>query len=556
MVWACFLVAAWLCGSSFAQPVEPASPAQSEKRIDSWRHFESLVRTINEARQELTDARKRLQSAQDDTEREQLGADIERLSREIESLQMAWEMWATGGVDVQLFAPKASEKFDWRDELESVFEPIVVELRRLTERPRKMERLRSELSFYEQRLAAAEAAYANVAALKGQAPSEELVAAFSALEERWRKRRDDLQTRLELVNYELRELLTPSQPGEQKAKAALQELLSGRFVNLVLALLAAGATYGLLRMVSRGYVALAARRGRRRSTFSRAVNLTFMTVAVVLSLFAAMAVLYARGDWILLGLLLIVLVGVALTLQRTLPGYMKEAKMLLNIGPVREGERVVYNGLPWKVASLNVYSTLVNPALRGGRLRLPVSELETLISRRHDEDEPWFPSREEDFVLLDDDTFGKVVMQTPEVVQLRVAGAVRSYPTETYLGKCPQNLSHEGFAVVVKFGIDYDYQSTVTTEIRSTLESFIGGRLKEHEVGAYLKEFFVEFDEAAASSLDFMIYALFSGEAAPHYRRIRRLLQSVAVDACNAHGWVIPFSQVTVHLPSGGQKAA
>lgn len=542
----------------FAQQVIPPTGSASDapKQAAAWGHFETLVRTINEARQELAAMRKQLALAQDENEAEQIRQEIERLSREIESLQLAWEMWATGGIDMQLFAPKASEKFDWREELESVFEPIVVELRRLTERPRKMERLRSELSYYEQRLTAAEAAYQNVVELKNQAPTEALVAAFGSLEERWRKRRDDVKNRLDLVNYELREVITPSQPGEVKAKEALKALLSGRLVNLVLAVAAGAATYGILFLISRGYVALTTRRGKRRSTFSRAVNLGFLSVAVLLSLFAAMGVLYARGDWILLGLLIIVLVGLALTLQRTLPGYVNEARILLNVGPVREGERVVYRGLPWRVASLNMYSTLINPALRGGRLRLPVREIETLISRRFDEKEPWFPSREEDFVVLDDDTFGRVVMQTPEVVQLRVAGAIRSYPTDTFLSKCPQNLSQDGFAAVLKFGVDYEHQATITTDIRQQLEATVGARLREHEVGAYLQEFFVEFDEAAASSLDFMIYALFSGEAAPHFRRIRRLLQTLAVEACNAHGWVIPFSQLTVHMAGSDQKAA
>lgn len=556
-VWVFGVLALALSLPVFGQSSSATSATpQTARKADAWGHFESLVKTINDARADLLIARRQLQGAQDDTEAEQLRKEVTRLSNEIESLQLAWEMWATGGVDMQLFSTKTTEKFDWREEIESVFEPIVVELRRLTERPRKMERLRSEQAFFQERLTAAEAAHKNVAELKTQAPTDDLVAAFSSLEERWRKRRDDLRTRLDLVSYELRELQAPSQPGEVKAKEALKELLSGRLVNLLLALTAAGATYALLRLISRGYVSFSARRGKRRSTFSRAINLAFLTVAVVLSLFAAMGVLYAKGDWILLGLLLIVLVGVALTLQRTLPGYIKEAKILLNIGPVREGERVMYGGLPWKVASLNMYSTLINPALRGGRIRLPVSDLQSLISRRFDENEPWFPSRENDFVLLDDDTFGKVLLQTPETVQLRVAGAVRSYPIDTFVGKCPQNLSREGFAVALKFGVDYALQSNVTKSIRESLESAVGARLKEHEVGKYVQEFFVEFDEAAASSLDFLVYALFTGDAAPHYRRIRRLMQSLAVDACNANNWVIPFSQVTVHMASGDEKAA
>jgi small-conductance mechanosensitive channel len=246
--------------------------------------------------------------------------------------------------------------------------------------------------------------------------------------------------------------------------------------------------------------------------------------------------------------LLIILMGAALTLQRTLPAYIKEAKVLLNLGPVREGERVIYNGLPWKVQSLNMYSTLVNPNLRGGKVMLPVSELCAMVSRHYDEGEPWFPARENDFVLLNDETYGRVLLQTPEVVQMRVSGATRTYPVGTFLDKSPQNLSANGFAVMLKFGIDYRHQAAVTNEIRTKLEGYIAAQLKESKFGAYLQDFFVEFAEAAESSLNFLVWAAFSGEAAESYYRIRRLIQRIAVDACNANGWVIPFNQLTVHV--------
>jgi hypothetical protein len=219
---------------------------------------------------------------------------------------------------------------------------------------------------------------------------------------------------------------------------------------------------------------------------------------------------------------------------------------------VREGERVIYNGLPWKVQALNMYSTLVNPALRGGKLLLPLSELSGLISRPCDEGEPWFPTRENDYVLLSDQTFGRVALQTPEVVQLRVGGADRTYPVGAFLSANPQNLSLHGFSIVLKFGIDYRHQALATGEIRKKFEDYLAARLKDSKVGGHLKEFFIEFDEAAASSLNFLVYAAFAGEAAESYGRVRRILQGLAVDACNAYGWVIPFDQMTVHLAHDG----
>jgi small-conductance mechanosensitive channel len=61
----------------------------------------------------------------------------------------------------------------------------------------------------------------------------------------------------------------------------------------------------------------------------------------------------------------------------------------------------------------------------------------------------------------------------------------------------------------------------------------------------------VEFQEAASSSLNYLIYVNMKGEAADSYYTLGRLLQRICVDTCNEHGWVIPFEQLTVHAGSG-----
>jgi hypothetical protein len=58
----------------------------------------------------------------------------------------------------------------------------------------------------------------------------------------------------------------------------------------------------------------------------------------------------------------------------------------------------------------------------------------------------------------------------------------------------------------------------------------------------------VEFEEAGASSLNLRVLADFAGTAAPSYHVLRRAVQRLCVDACNEHGWVMPFMQVTLHM--------
>ncbi|TPW09753.1 MAG: hypothetical protein FD130_2415, partial [Halothiobacillaceae bacterium] len=320
-----WLTALTFCATPlFAQDKTPGDIEVEKQQM--WQQFENLVSTVNSVKQELNVMRAKLPKARTPAEKEQITAKINRLSEEIDSLQLAWEMWATGGVDVQLFAhQQTAEKFDWKDEIQSVFEPILVELRRLTERPRKIERLRSEQIFYQQRVNAAAAALKSVSEYKKTAPAN-LVHSFKTLETRWKKRHDDLKNRLNLINFELNELLAPSKPSDTNTGQMIQDLLSGRIANLFMALSAGVVTYGLLILLKKLYVKIFGRLNRKRGLLSRVSNLLYLGIAFILSILACMAVLYVKGDWILLGLLLILLVAAVLTLQRSIPTYLAEMR--------------------------------------------------------------------------------------------------------------------------------------------------------------------------------------------------------------------------------------
>jgi hypothetical protein len=265
-----------------------------------------------------------------------------------------------------------------------------------------------------------------------------------------------------------------------------------------------------------------------------------------------MAVLYVRGDWLILGLLILFLFGLLLTLRQSVPRYVQEIRLLLGMGGVREGERVVYDGIPWRVKSLNVYSILHNPQLRGGVIRVPIDKMAGLASRQFTKEEPWFPSREGDFVMLEGEVFGKVLLQTPEVVQVQVIGATKTYTVADYLGQKPRNLSLDGFAIPVVFGLDYRHQGEILSTIVPKMRSYLEEGLEREVFRSQLTSLLVELNEAASSSLNLIIVGVFEGSAAEHYWAIRRFLQRSAVAACNECGWVIPFDQLTVHMAPAG----
>lgn len=531
---------------SYADTSSPTNA--SAQGLENWQHFIILISTIETMQNNMDSLRDQLQNVKDEHERERLSEEIGHLSQDLDSLDTALEMLATGGADLSLFGVKVDKPFDIREELQSIFEPILVELRRLSERPRKIERLRSDQLYYEQRLEVADQALQSVTAYRKKAPTPELQATFKALEDRWQRRHDDLQNRVKLVKFELEQMLSPEKTSQRDTWESLKNIFGGRILNLALGVLVMIITYSLLNLLAKLYRRLTKHDvTRRRAFITRVGNLSFYLTTTLIVLLAGMSVFYVRGDWVLLGLFLIVLAGAAWAIQKSLPRFLTEAKLILNLGPVREGERVIFNNLPWEVASLNFSATLQNPLLQGGTLQIPIRELVSYNSRRFDQAESWFPSRVDDWVVLEDKTFGKVNKQTPEHVELEVFDGIKTYPVSSYINSNPYNLSQQGFTLYLSFGIDYQHQAEITTTILQQLKSELETEIRKINSAKYLEVFELCFDKADSSSLNYIARIRFHGDAASQYLEIPREFQRIVVECCNKHKWVIPFKQITLH---------
>ena len=522
--------------------------APETSKLNSWQHLETLVTLINSMEERLDVLHQERRGIKGDEKDPSISEEIEQVSQDLQSLRTALEMLATGGADLSLFGAKSEEKFDWREQLESVFEPILVELRRISERPRKIERLRSDQEYYSQRLEAAKSAVRSLENYRKNAPSEHLKRAFSPIENRWQRRRDDLQSRVSLLEFELQETLSPSNAPKTDPIESLKKLLGGRILNLLIAIAVMGAVYTTLKSMANAYRRYVNRKAKRRRAFiARAGTLLFYLFTTVIVLISGMAVFYVRGDWVLMGLVFIMLAGAAWAIQKSLPQYLTEAKLILNLGPVREGERIIYNQLPWRVEVLAFQATLINPLLQSGKLFVPVKELVTYHSRHYQEGETWFPTQKGDWAILEDKTYGQVVSQSPEFVEFKVYDAIKSYRTTKFIDQSPRNLSSNGFTMLISFGLDYQHQTDITKNILKDMQIYLQKEIESSPYSEALNYLKVDFEKASASSLDIVTEINFSGAAANKYIEIPRLLQKLAVEACNKNNWIIPFNQITVH---------
>ena len=173
-----------------------------------------------------------------------------------------------------------------------------------------------------------------------------------------------------------------------------------------------------------------------------------------------------------------------------LPTY--EARLILNLGTVREGERVYYKGVPWKVDSLNFLCSLTNDSLEGGSILVRAKDMMNHQSRPMAKDEDMFPTKKGNWISLKDGSFGEVILQTPDQVLLRTLGGSQLYyQTPQFLSLFPENLSH-GYFIEVVLKVDYQLQKKVLELLTFFKEGF-EEQLNSHEMfKGHIKKMMVE----------------------------------------------------------------
>ena len=469
----------------------------------------------------------------------------------LKNAQTAFESIVTGGVDLENFQEMPDQSFDWQSDLIEIIQPIFQSLRDLTEQPRAMERIRKTIEFYQQNLVEINDSIQKIQEWQ----SEQIVdlsarQQIKAIEESWLLRKSEAQRNLELFQLQLSNLQIRQESIWSSVWTAFGAFLTGRGLNLMLGVLATMAVWFGMRSVLRFMVP---KEGvdefQTRSQYSRVLFYTYRILMMMASTAVFLIVLYVTGDWLLLGLALLILAGIAIGLKKHLPQFLAEAKLLLNLGAVREGEMVTYEGVPWMVKSINIYSHLVNPVLEGGELRMPLREMSQLISQPIADDEPWFPSNLHDYILLPDGSFGQVVIQTPEFVQIKSREMIRTYLVSDYLNLAVKNLSMGSFACVGNFGLSLEHQEICLDTVPKAFELAIKSNFERNEMQSSLEELRVEMSSIQSASIQYFLYVRLESGAAEHYWKIQRMMQQACVATCNREGWKIENPDSTFQIP-------
>jgi len=529
----------------------PAAPAQPPVEKDNDTRTLETLRTLGETifqiENELGNKRSVLETLPEGLQKKTLLEEIEEREQALTKLRTDFETVSTG-VPPEVFAEESGASFDLQKETEILLLPLIDELKELTSKPREIEALRSAVALQQKRLQSTRNALNSIRTLQTKAADKSLQSRLNEGAVAWESRQNQITTALSVAQFQLEQAEKNDTGIIDMFRNGFARFFRSRGGNLLLAVASALTVFTLFRTIHRLLHRWSPLRKRgKRSLAVRLLDILYYAATVIGTTLSALAILYLTGDWVLLGVAALFLLGIAWAGKHTVPIFYEQAKLMMNIGSVREGERILYNGLPWEIQTINIYTELVNPQLEGGSLRIPIKDLIPLHSRPFDPKETWFPSNTGDWVKLSDDSFGKIISQSPEWVRMvMLGGSSKTFPTTGFTSLNPEVLSRS-FRIRSTFGIDYQHQKHALEEIPEKLKLHVARALENIVDKEAIKHIKVEFLQANSSSLDYMVLADFSGSAAPKHNHLERAIQAGCVAACNEHGWVIPFPQLTLH---------
>lgn len=435
-----------------------------------------------------------------------------------------------------------STQADWQQEIRDLVTPLINEVRRATQQPREIERLRrtvEEFNAEAGRLSAAEVRVGELLQTASPVLAEELKGLRSDLQ----SQQQSVNTQLEIVTHKLNSKLADRKTLSEALNDIFQVFFKIRGINLLIAL---GAAL-LFWFVARRVQALSARviRRNREPTFlSRIASIIVTAGAGVGAVLVFLLALYFVGDWVLLLITLMLILGVVWTSKQAVQHLWSHTSLLMNMGSVREGERVFYRGLPWRVSAVHFLSRLENPALNGPGLVLPMRDLRELRSREINSSEPWFPSVTGDWVRLGGGQPAQVVFQGVEYVVLKgLSGGEVTIPSPDYYASKLENLSR-GFTHQVPVLVNHTARGELLGKLRGAMYVEINNALRRHVGG--VQSIALELNGITEAGLELLVIADFDGKVAPLFDRAKRVILTAALEVLNRAGVSLPERHLRV----------
>ncbi len=339
---------------------EPA-PAVDTQVSETINTLNSLIGLQGQLRDDIEKLNTRLEAAQGTGDKKEIQAQLDKLDKDLQTTTKNLKEIASGA-DITSLRATEETKFDFQAELFSLLRPALKEMKEMTIHVRQKSDLKDKIAYYSAKLPVTERAVANITRLLQATDDAVLEKNLQGMLADWNKQLTFMQSELQSAELQLEKLERSEATLAEASQSYLKSFFQARGLYLIEALLV---IVGILLISRLSYAAMVrlipGYRAEHRSFRLRLLDLLHRLATTMLVIIGPMVVFYLVEDWVLFSLGILLLIGLGLTLRHALPRYWQQIQLFLNIGSVREGERIDLDGLPWRVRQINIFSILENP---------------------------------------------------------------------------------------------------------------------------------------------------------------------------------------------------
>lgn len=495
---------------------------------------------------------KEIKKEKDEEHKLELEESLKRTNAQIKEYSELFEKISLGGIDMTRFETPAKQivqqtsDYDWQKELIQIAQPVFAEMKKITDAPRKRDLLRLEQKEIDARLEQLNKGIVIFDEIQANDLPANAQKSLQNIKENWNNLHKELERERRLTELKLDELTTKEDFITRLTKGAWG-FIKGRGLLLLITIASASILlYGFNRLL----LLLESREKNIISTRWRIFILLYQIITILIISTIILAILYSSGDMVLFGVAILIILAFLVSSRNSIPKYFTKTRIFLNMGQAREGERVIYNDLPWKINRINLYTVyLVNPLLENGTMRLTIDHLNNMISRPIKMDETWFPTVVNDVVILPNGNAYKVQRQTPEYVYLISSGTELIYPSKDFIKDKITNITY-GYYISTEFSICYNSIKGNIDDVIETLHTRLKTDIENNQPEAFklMKSLTVDFSRMNDNGNAVFMIALSMGSFATDYRSsILRTIQKGCMKVADDNNWeIIAISKYTI----------
>ncbi len=522
----------------------PSSFAATENPNNITEQLLTISTDLQDLQIKREELNKEIKTETEEDHRLELEENLKRINAQIREYTELFEKISLGGIDIARFETPAkqvvqqTEDYNWQKELIQIAQPVFAEMKKITDAPRKRDLLRLEQKEIDARLDQLNKGIVTFDAIQKTDLPANAQKSLQSIQENWSSLHKELERERRLTELKLDELTTKEDFLTRLTKGTWG-FIKGRGLLLLITIASASILlYGFNRLL----VLLESREKNIISIRWRIFILLYQVITILIIATITLAILYSSGDMVLFGVAILIILAFLVSSRNSIPKYFMKMRIFLNMGQAREGERVLYNDLPWRINRINLYTVyLVNPLLENGTMRLTIDHLNNMISRPIKMDETWFPTIVNDVVILPNGNTYKVQRQTPEYVYLIASGTEVIYPSKDFMKDKITNITY-GYSTSTEFSININSLQKGVDEAIEILHANLTQFIADKQPDAYkaMKSLTVDFSRLNDNgNAIFMISASMGSFATDYRSSLLRTIQKGCLQTAKENNWEI-----------------